>query len=78
MNYEAWAKANSLRIERAYQDRLKAKEAMVEAGQTLGGPLKESYDAEVKVLNFTISEANLAKEDKAKLLADLAAKYGSD
>lgn len=77
MDYEARARANKLRIERAYQDRLDAKKAMVDAGQTLSGSLKGKYDAAVKVLNFTIKEANLDAEAKTKLLTELAEKYGS-
>ncbi len=64
------------KIEAAYAERAKAKKAMIEADQTLSGPLKTVYSKTVDKLNAAIKESGFDHTTVHDLMKTLAAKYG--
>lgn len=66
------------KIEDAYKARAKAKKAMIEADQTLSGPLKDSYTKTVDKLNAAIKESGFDHTTVHDLMKTLSAKYGCE
>lgn len=66
------------KIEAAYAERAKAKKAMMEAEQTLSGPLKDAYTRTVEKLNAAIKESGFDHTTVHDLMKMLAAKYGME
>lgn len=66
------------KIEAAYAERAKAKKAMIEADQTLSGPLKDSYTKTVDKLNAAIKESGFDHTTVHDLMKMLSAKYGCE
>lgn len=66
------------KIEAAYAERAKAKKAMIEADQTLSGPLKNSYTKTVDRLNVAIKESGFDHTTVHDLMKMLAIKYGCE